>query len=370
MAEATAGHWPTPVARSYDGQPWESLYAPPGQSRVAVTCAGVSACSLALPADTPSGYAYRVDVYVSSTVDGGTSPNRTRRREAAKWLLQTTFGPRREEVDVIAEQLSGSASDAQVFANWVDSQIELPMSSHRVYYRERLNSRTTYAGRLACEPMSRWHRFSFTSVDVRERVNITVSIDAIGVRSISVGDVLRTQVADWSEFDAGNTLGVGVGSPWRGYLCRVGERVGGFFTTSWGWHHRGGIGLDTDPGCIRDAPTLIHLHHPPLYFQSPDPSTTLVLESDEAVLVPIPWVGRTYDLGRGGSFVVGGPVSHGAGASVTHEEVFIMTERKAPCTLSHASQEQRGHAFLLYNGTACARLSPQYSNTACQDHIP
>ena len=66
--------------------------------------------------------------------------------------------------------------------------------------------------------------------------------------------------------------------------CRVGERVGGFFTTSWGWHYRGGIGLDTASTCIRNAANHLQFSHPEIYFVTPDLSTTLVLEAHEAVL--------------------------------------------------------------------------------------
>ena len=37
---------------------------------------------------------------------------------------------------------------------------------------------------------------------------------------------------------------------------------------------------------------------------------------------------------------------------MTHDEVFIMTSRSGPCTLSRTNQERRGFAFMIYNGTA------------------
>ena len=65
---------------------------------------------------------------------------------------------------------------------------------------------------------------------------------------------------------------------------------------------------------------------------------------------PIPWIGRTNDLGRGGQFLVGGPISSGS-APVTFEDVLIMTELKVACPLSRIHQERRGFAFMIYNGT-------------------
>ena len=132
------------------------------------------------------------------------------------------------------------------------------------------------------------------------------------------------------------------------WVCRVGERTGGFFTTSWGWHHRGGIGLDTDSRCIRDAANHLQFHHPPIDFLTPDLSTTIVLNADQATLQSIPWIGRTYDLGRGGAFQVGGDLN---GWSVTYKDVAIMTSRSGPCTVTQSNQEKHGHAFMIFNGT-------------------
>jgi hypothetical protein len=368
MAEATSGHWPAPAARSYDGHEWEPMYAPVGQiingsyiaatgARIAIVCTATT-CTLTLP-DTPSGYAYRVEHY-NSSVDG-LAPllqAQLNRRKAAKFLIQSTFGPKRDELSALAARLD-SSTEEQVFGDWVAEQVALPMSSHRAYYRERLNSRT-HSGRLACKPMSRWHRYAFSTVDVLRspRTRINVTMDANGVRSIYVNDILRTQVRSfsaygtepggWAGFDPSNVLGVTVNQQWSGFLCRVGERVGGFFTSHWGWHHRGGIGLDTDVRCIRDAANHLQFHHPPIDFVTPDMSTTLVLDANQATLQPLPWIGRTYDLGRGSAFQVGGSVDDG---SVTYEDVKIMTARSGPCLLSLVNQRQLGYAFMIYNGT-------------------
>ena len=368
-AEASYGHWPAPAARSYDGHDWEPLYAPVGQilngtyiaatgARIEVDCTAGSTCALQLP-DTPSGYAYRVEMY-NASVDGlGPLPSHElNRKKAAKFLIQTTFGPKREELAAMATKLD-SASEEQVFGDWVAEQVEMPMSSHRGHYRERLNSRAVKSGRLACEPMSRWHRYAFSTVDVLQspRTRINVTIDENGVRSIFADGILRTQVRSfdaygtedggWVGFDPTNVLGVTVNQSWSGFLCRVGERVGGFFTTSWGWHHRGGIGLDTSESCIRDAANHLQFGHPPIDFVTPDLGTTLVLDADEATLQSLPWMGRTYDLGRGASFQVGGALE---GWSVTHRDVKILTSRSGPCRLSTTNQQLHGRAFMIYDG--------------------
>ena len=102
------------------------------------------------------------------------------------------------------------------------TQVAMKASSHRGHHRAHLNSRSTPAfAKLACEPMSRWHRYAFTTLDVSDRVNITVSIDASGVRSIYVENVLRTQIPDFSTFDPTNVLAVTINQSWHGYLCRL-----------------------------------------------------------------------------------------------------------------------------------------------------
>ena len=252
-----------------------------------------------------------------------------------------------------------SGTEDQVLGDWVAEQVAMPISSHRAHYRERLNSRADTSGRLACEVGSRWHRYAFSTTDVLQspRTRINVTVDANGVRSIYADGVLRTQVrtfaaygtegGGWAGFDPNNVLNVTVNQPWTGYLCRVGERVGGFYTTSWGWHHRGGIGLDTQSSCIRNAANHLQFHHPPVDFVTPDLSTTLVLNGGQAHLQHIPWIGRTYDLGRGAAFQVGGDLN---GWSVTYKDVAILTNRSAPCLLSPDNQAQHGKAFMIYNG--------------------
>ena len=178
-AESQDGHWPSPAARSYDGEPWEPLYPQVGQSRVAVSC-DASTCNLTLPPETPGGFGYRVESYNSSTEgQQNLSQSQLRRKKAAKFLIQSTFGPKSDELSAMAAKLD-NGTDSRVFGDWVSEQIAMPMTSHRGYFRERLNSRA-HAGRLACEPMSRWHRYSFTTLDVAARVNITVSSGTSGV---------------------------------------------------------------------------------------------------------------------------------------------------------------------------------------------
>ena len=219
MADTASGHWTAPAARSYDGEDWEPQYPPLGVPRTVVNCTQ-AACTLTLP-EAESGYAYRLEVFNSSVEGLGSMPlPQLHLRKAAKFLIQSTFGPKSNELHALAARLA-DGTDEQVFGDWVVEQIAMRPSSHRGHYRAHLNSRSTpgYA-RLACEPMSRWHRYAFTTLDVADRVNITVSIDTNGVRSIFVKNVLRTQIPDFSTFDPSNVLQVAANQSWYGYLCR------------------------------------------------------------------------------------------------------------------------------------------------------
>ena len=323
------------------------MYPQPGVSAVIVNCTE-SACALTLPPEVINGIGYRI--IVTNAVRDDVNISATR-RASAKFLIHGTFGPKRDEIDAMAAKLA-SDSENQIFGDWMAEQMALPASSHRAYYRQRLNSRAT-SGRRACEPGSRWLRYAFNQKDTSSRSNVTITIDSTGVRSLYVNNILRTQVRDFTGahgFDPNNLLNVTTYQPWNGWICRVGERVGGWHTGgNWGWHHKGGIGLDTNQACTRNAPTLRHFYQPPIDFVTPDPATTLVLAENEATLEFIPWIGRTTDLGRGASMQVGG--AYLSGASVSYTDVAVMTAMSGPCTLSTRSQRYRGEGFLRYNGT-------------------
>ena len=74
----------------------------------------------------------------------------------------------------------------------------------------------------------------------------------------------------------------------------------------------------------------------------------MVLDANDATLQVLPWMGRTYDLGRGAAFQVGGDLN---GWSVTYRDVKVMTSRSGPCVVTRSNQELHGRAFMIYNGT-------------------
>ena len=74
-------------------------------------------------------------------------------------------------------------------AAWVQTQMELPLESHREYYRQRVlsySSRGDDHVRAPCDKGSRWIGFSFSQQDVGK----TISFE--GSAKILVDGALRT----------------------------------------------------------------------------------------------------------------------------------------------------------------------------------
>lgn len=128
------------------------------------------------------------------------------RNELSRFLHQTTFGPTSEELDALEAMyamitgadvngtallgdnstdtslnitLSHSEAISKLQIDWVTAQMDPTtftsgkFSSHREYWRKRLNARRweTYrigeAGPAPCELHSRWRKFAFTDYDVQ-----------------------------------------------------------------------------------------------------------------------------------------------------------------------------------------------------------
>jgi cullin-associated NEDD8-dissociated protein 1 len=102
----------------------------------------------------------------------------------AQLLMQATFGP----TDGSLAELAG-ASD---YASWIHAQFSLPATSHREYYRARVNSHLVGdvgvgVYRLPCQAGSRWNAFAFGAADKGKRIVVTGD-------KVYVGGLLRTQI--------------------------------------------------------------------------------------------------------------------------------------------------------------------------------
>lgn len=173
-----------PVARSYDGHAWELTQGGVAQ-RVQLTCDDTSTCVAQIPL-TYDGSAYHLQTYQG--------PAMTSEKAAARFLLQATFGPTRATLPTV------DATSQAGLKTWLDTQMGLPGTLHREYYRKRANPRThdhslpTGGVRSACRSGSRWHRFAFTKADEGRTMHVGQSATG-GSMTLSIGGTLRAEVA-------------------------------------------------------------------------------------------------------------------------------------------------------------------------------
>ena len=133
---------PKPVARSYDGNDWERTQ---GGATLDLRCQ-----SGACVATVPDGTSYELGVHAAPTM--------TSDQLASRFLVQATYGPTRTSLQEV------DATTSAGIQSWINTQMALPASLHRVYYRERVNPRTfslmadgraagDLRGRLALAPL-------------------------------------------------------------------------------------------------------------------------------------------------------------------------------------------------------------------------
>ena len=165
----------------------------PLQPNRSTSTAGTSNCSVTVTsaAAACNNCSFRVDATDATAF--ALSVNES----AARLLNQATFGATNAELDAFAlahSDVTSTAADAA--ASWVATQMALPATFFREYYRARTNPRIltdTQAGRIirACEIGSRWHRYAFNSRDLYEK--ITVSHERAGYWSLRILGALRTE---------------------------------------------------------------------------------------------------------------------------------------------------------------------------------
>ena len=104
----------------------------------------------------------------------------------AQFLIQATFGPTLASI----EELGKTTYDS-----WVDRQMALPITSHREYYRKRVNPRPVRSASdlnsgsplSRCSVCSRWVRHAILKTDVNRRIQVSRG-------KIKVDDLFRTDV--------------------------------------------------------------------------------------------------------------------------------------------------------------------------------
>ena len=172
-----------PVARSYNGNEWEGTMPSP----VSFECTATPpvTCSATLP----DGATYQLRTY-----DGTSLISQDPKVIASRFLGQTTFGPKMDEI----ESLSASAVEETEAAieEWLYTQMEMEPNLHRAYLRRRTNPQAYNMPqtmmRSPCSEASSWVTFAFSRFDEGKQVD--VSLNADGSYSLSIEGIVRTVV--------------------------------------------------------------------------------------------------------------------------------------------------------------------------------
>jgi hypothetical protein len=181
-----------PVARSYDGHPWEGVAASPLPLRFYGDANATAEVTIPTSA---AGVTYRLDLFNASSLPLPVDAYPEAMRSASRLLLQATFGPTRGE---LATRAIGNDSSLDAARGWVHAQFALPPSLVREHWRRRSNPRLddgysppTGRVRPACSVGSRWHRFALT---LRDRGK-TLTLEATPSRDIRfvVDEETRTE---------------------------------------------------------------------------------------------------------------------------------------------------------------------------------
>lgn len=186
ITEITSGGFLKPIWRSYNAQAWE-VTAGDYSGTTAPACFG-GVCNVSLPV-LPSGSRFQLTSFKAPAY----SPQDT----IARFLEQATFGPTLDDIGTF----DTSNLDLS-FANWVKAQQTTePLTSHREYYRRRMNARYEFASPVGsvthpCQQGTRYRRYLFSSKDYEKVVTLqkagsftNVYLDGF-LRSTLVGTVV------------------------------------------------------------------------------------------------------------------------------------------------------------------------------------
>jgi hypothetical protein len=250
-----------PVGRSYEGYNWE---APSGVFRTLDFDCGSSSCAVDLPT-LPPGAVYQLTTFQD--------PEYSEVEIVARFLEQTTFGPTRADIATL-----GDSSDMS-FAKWVQqhqSKETVPITSHRQFYRNRLNARqdvATQQGAVThpCHAGARYRRFAFSSKDYVKQIEIETSGTK---RIVKVDGFVRTVVegpVHWKR-DASVTFDDGIYDMGRRHNL---NKIGGPFFIR---HEGVQKNLDIAFGGING--------NPPIQFDDGvNPNVVVIIPSDSAATI-------------------------------------------------------------------------------------
>ena len=246
------------IARSYDGLAWEGVMPTPAD----VYCTAVDSCTAQVSAAATT----RFDTYSAQA--------RTVNETASRFLRQATFGP-------TSATLHENFTSTEGVAGWIDSQMALPPTLHRAYFRKRANPKydaTISASALsliggsrgACAIGSRWRRFALTIPDVGASLSLTTSTE--NVSQLLVDGSVRSETTDLSSW----TDLLPSAGPWT--VCYVEEKSNGTVTLA-----------SSSCGARGSGDTT--LANPPIDFVDSHPNETVAytFASGDVTLYSVPY---------------------------------------------------------------------------------
>ena len=182
ITEITSGGFLKPVLRSYNARDWEATPGDYSGFKLPRCFGGV--CNVTLPL-LPSGSSFQLTSFKR--------PPYSTKDEIARFLEQATFGPTLDDIEKF------DTSNLQLsFANWVKAQQTMePLTSHREYYRRRMNARYEFASAVGsvthpCQQGTRYRRFLFASKDYGKIVTLK---KAGNVTNVYLDGFLRSSIA-------------------------------------------------------------------------------------------------------------------------------------------------------------------------------
>ena len=166
-----------PVARSFHKRPWQQVKGP-YTSQVQISNCNTQQCTVTIPVRESGDYKY---VLMTSE-----HTLKNVNEERARFLTQTTFGPKMSDITTDWNHGDGLTG----FANYIQAQIVLPATLHREYWRKHMDyairnehiRENTQVPMHPCTQYSRWRDFAFSGFDFGK----LFKVEAINVAGVEM----------------------------------------------------------------------------------------------------------------------------------------------------------------------------------------
>lgn len=148
------------------------------------------------------------------------------------FLIMSTFGPTVDDL---------SQLNSMTHQQWVNNQMDLPIQSHRAYYRQRVNPRYSFTGvssaagvsQTPCSKGARWTRLAFSKDDVG------LTFEVKGTSAVYINGVYRTNInmgifkPTWGDLPDLYGKICEVEEEWNGEVIVSGSNGNCYYLTHW-----------------------------------------------------------------------------------------------------------------------------------------